>query len=78
MLDLLGRWRGASERAALARASLVRAEENLLRLRSLYAGGGSSLLDLLDGRQQVDDARIRLADARLEARLARWEGALQR
>jgi len=78
ILDLLGRWRAASERAALARASLVRAEENLLRLRSLYAGGGSSLLDLLDGRQQVDDARIRLADARLEARLARWEGALQR
>lgn len=78
ILDLLGRWRTASERAALARTSLIRAEENLLRLRSLYAGGGSSLLDLLDGRQQVDDARIRLADARLEARLARWEGALQR
>ncbi len=76
--DLLGRWRAAAGRLELAQASLARAEDHLLRLRSLYAGGASSLLELLDARRQVDDARARLADARLEVRAAHWEGALQR
>lgn len=76
LADLLGRWRSAAERTRLARESLVRAEDNALRLRSLYAGGGASLLELLDARQQLDDARARLADARLDLGLARWEGEL--
>jgi outer membrane protein TolC len=77
-LDLLGRWRAAAGRLELARAALGRAEEHLLRLRSLYAGGASSLLELLDARRQVDDARARLADARFELRAAHWEGELRR
>lgn len=78
ILDLLGRWRAAATKLVLTRSSLTRAEEHLLRLRSLYAGGASSLLELLDARRQVDDARARLADSRLEVRSARWEGELQR
>jgi outer membrane protein TolC len=77
-LDLLGRWRAAAGRLELARAARGRAEEHLLRLRSLYAGGASSLLELLDARRQVDDARARLADARFELRVAHWEGELRR
>jgi outer membrane protein TolC len=77
-LDLLGRWRAAAARLELAQAARGRAEEHLLRLRSLYAGGASSLLELLDARRQVDDTRARLADARFELRLAHWEGELRR
>jgi len=75
-LDLLGRWRASSLRLASARASVTRASDHVLRLRSLYAGGGTGLLDLLDARRQLDEARQRLADARFEAWLARFEAAL--
>jgi len=78
MFDLLTRWRTAAQRAALARASLERASDNLIRMRSLYAGGAASLLELLDALQQWDDARDRLADARSDARLAHWEGEIRR
>ncbi len=72
-LDLLERGRTATAQLELAQASAVRAEENVLRLRSLYAGGAVGLLDLLDARRQLDDARTRLADARFEARRAHSE-----
>jgi outer membrane protein TolC len=75
-LDLLERWRNAQERLALANASTARAEQHLLRLRSLYAAGASTLLELLDARRQLDDARGRRADARRDTRLARWEREL--
>jgi outer membrane protein TolC len=76
--DLLGRWRAAGARLELAQAARDRAEEQLLRMHSLYAGGATSLLELLDARRQVDEARARLADARFELRVAQWEGELQR
>ena len=47
-------------------------------MRSLYAGGATSLLELLDARQQLAEARTRLSEARLETRLAHWEEVLQR
>ncbi|MEP7029001.1 MAG: TolC family protein [Candidatus Eisenbacteria bacterium] len=72
-LDLIERGRTASAQLALAQASTERAEENVLRLRSLYAGGGVGLLELLDARRQLDDARTRLADARFEAHRAHFE-----
>ena len=78
MLDLLSRWRTASARVALARGSLQLASDNLVRMRSLYAGGATSLLELLDALQQWDEARDRLADARSDARLAHWEGEIRR
>jgi outer membrane protein TolC len=78
ILDLLSRWRSASARVTLARTSLERASDNLIRMRSLYAGGASSLLELLDALQQWDEARDRLADARSDARLAHWEGEIRR
>lgn len=72
-LDLLERGRTATAQLELARASTTRAEENVLRARNLYAGGGGTLLDLLDARRQFDDARARLADARFEAMKAHYE-----
>jgi hypothetical protein len=72
-LELLDRWREASRRETRARASVALAEENLLRLRSLYASGAATLLELLDARRQLDDTRARLAEARFDARLARLE-----
>ena len=77
-LDLVSRWRTATARLALAQASLGRADDHLLRERSLYAGGAASLLELLDARQQLAEARARLTDARFETRLAHWEGTLRR
>lgn len=78
VLDLLGHWRSAVERLRLTRAALARADDHLVRLRSLYSGGGASLLELLDARRQLDDARTRLAEARLATEVARWEGELRR
>jgi hypothetical protein len=72
-LDLLDRWRGAA-RALRAQQSMVeRAEANLLRIKSLYVAGATGLLDLLDARQILDEARGRLADARAENRMAQME-----
>ena len=72
-LELLDRWRDASLRVTRARASVALAEENLLRLRSLHASGSATLLELLDARNALDDAYIRLSEARFDARLARLE-----
>ena len=75
-LDLLGRWRAAAERLEIERAAAGRGEENLIRMRSLYAGGGAGLLEVLDARRQLDDARARLTDARFEARRAHYEAGI--
>ena len=72
-LELLDRWRDASLRVTRARASVALAEENLLRLRSLHASGAATILELLDARNTLDDMRVRLAEARFDARLARLE-----
>src|SRR5262245_11216694 len=72
-LELLDRWRDASLRVTRARASVALAEENLLRLRSLHASGAATILELLDARSTLDDTRMRLAEARFDARLARLE-----
>jgi outer membrane protein TolC len=72
-LELLDRWRDAARRVTRARASVALAEENLLRLRSLQASGAAPLLELLDARSTLDQTRIRLAEARFDARLARLE-----
>jgi outer membrane protein TolC len=72
-LELLDRWRDASLRVTRARASVALAEENLLRVRSLHASGAATILELLDARNAVDDTRLRLSEARFDARLARLE-----
>jgi len=76
-LDAMTRSRTATRRLALADSSVARAEAHLLRLRSLYAAGASTLLELLDARRQLDDARGRRADATMERRLAHWQEVLQ-
>jgi outer membrane protein len=72
-LDLLQRWRSAAVRRASLQEVVVRADDNLLRSKSLYVAGALSLLELLDARQVAEDARGRLADARAEERKARAE-----
>jgi outer membrane protein TolC len=72
-LELLDRWRDAVRRVSRAEASVGLAEENLLRLRSLHASGSAPLLELLDARRELDVTRVRLAEARFDARLARLE-----
>jgi hypothetical protein len=65
-LDLLGRWNAATRRLALATGSAARADEHVLRMRSLYTGGGISLLELLDA-QRVTGA---IQDGKCGARIA--------
>jgi len=76
-VDLLARWRAAAQRRGVAQASTARAEDHLLRMRSLYAAGATSLLELLDARRVLDDARERLAGARAEVRLAVYESEVR-
>ncbi len=75
--NLLERWRAAAEQRDLARSNVTLAEENLLRVRSLYGGGGAGILEVLDGRRQLDEARSRLADAEFEALLAAYEARIR-
>ena len=77
LFDAQFRGRIATGRLVHADSSVSRAEEHLLRLRSLYAAGAASLLELLDARRQLDDARGRRAETRMARRLAHWQEVLQ-
>jgi outer membrane protein TolC len=68
-LDLLDNWHAAWQRLQEARRSVARAEDNLLRRKSLYAAGATGMLDLLDARRVLGDARERLAEAHADTRL---------
>ena len=57
-LDLVARWRDSARRLADADSTASLAESNLLRMRSLYLAGSSTLLDLSDSRR----ARLEAAD----------------
>jgi len=69
-LEIIVRWRSAFSRLETARVASVGAEQNLLRVKSLYSGGAIQLLDLLDARRVYQDALERLAGARQESRSA--------
>ncbi len=71
-LEILVRWRSAYSRLETARVASIGAEQNLLRVKSLYSGGAIQLLDLLDARRVYQDARERLAEARQESRSAQF------
>lgn len=75
--ELLIRWRSAALEHEAVSASLHRAEEHLLRLRSLYAAGATTLLELLDARRLYDDARGQEADARYQVLQARLESEVR-
>jgi len=75
--DLLTHWRVSAARLDSADASVARAEQHVLRLESLFAGGDASLLELLDARQVLDEARGRGAEARADLRRARYEAEAQ-
>jgi len=76
-LDLLGRWRAATAKLRITREALRGADEAVVRIRSVYTGGGAGLLEVLDARRQLDDAHQRLADARFEARLAPYAARIR-
>ena len=75
--ELLSRWRAAALEHDAVRASLARAEEHLLRSRSLYAAGATTLLELLDARRLYDAARGLEADARYEVLRSRLESEVR-
>ncbi len=77
-LDLLARWREGSTRLRACQATVQRAEEHVLRSKSLYAAGALTLMELLDARRSFDEARQRLTDARFESRIARFEVEVRR
>ena len=77
-LDLAAAWRRAFDRLSVARLTAARADEHLLRTKSLHAAGAASLLELLDARSVADDAREGLAEARADYRLARASAELRR
>lgn len=72
-LSLFAVWRSVSRRTQAARETSDRAEINLLKLKSLYSAGATTLLDLLDARRVYEEARLRLADARWEQRMAQFQ-----
>ena len=65
-------WRTASSLASAAEATAERAERSLLKVKSLYGGGATTLLDLLDAWRTYQDARERVEDARQQSRIARF------
>ena len=77
-LDLLSRWRSAARRLALQREAESMAELHALRVQSLFLSGSGSLLDLMDARKLLDDARDQLESARGELLLTRLEGEIGR
>jgi outer membrane protein TolC len=72
-IALFERWRVAYRRLELARASLGRADTNLLHVKSLYTAGATPLFDVLDARRVYEDARARFADARADSRALQFE-----
>jgi len=71
-LEILVRWSSAYRRLGIARSAGVGAGQNLLRVKSLYAGGAIQLLDLLDARRVDQEAQQALAEAREESRSAQF------
>jgi outer membrane protein TolC len=70
---LLAEWRSASRRLRASEVVYERAERNLLKVKSLYSGGATSLLDLLDARRVFEESRDRLAEARMADRWVRFQ-----
>ena len=73
VLELVARWRSATERVRLAESIAIRAETHFLRTKSLYAGGATTLFDVLDALQLLRDARVRRAESREDLRMVRFE-----
>ncbi len=70
---LLERARSAARRLEIAEGVVERAEAHVLRTKSLYAAGATTLFDLLDALDLDRDARVRRADVREEYRMSRFE-----
>jgi outer membrane protein TolC len=65
-------WRTAAQLSAEEEETARRAERSLLKVKSLYGGGATSLLDLLDVWRTYQDARERVVDAQQQRRIARF------
>ena len=73
VMELLARWRSAAQRMRLAESVAIRAESHYLRTKSLYAGGATTLFDVLDALQILKDARVHRAESREDLRMAMFE-----
>jgi outer membrane protein TolC len=71
-LDELDRWRAAADRVRTVTTIAASASAHTLHLKSLYAAGATTMFELLDAVQLERDSRVRLADARMDARLERF------
>ena len=69
---LLAGWSTAWRQLAAAEQTQGRAERNLLKVRSLYTAGATTLLDLLDARRAYADTRDRVLAMREAVRVAQW------
>lgn len=76
--DLLTRWEAAARNLVVAERSASLATDHVIKMRSLYTAGASSLLELLDARHVLDDALDRLSEARAQSRAARFEAEARR
>ncbi len=72
-MGLLERARITARLVAAARETELRATRSLLRMKSLYMGGGATLLDLLDAWRVEQDARERIEDARQQHTFATFQ-----
>jgi len=75
-LDVLARWQAAARRLVSQRRAAELAESHAAREHSLYLSGAASLLELLDARRLLDDARDRAEAARADLRLARLQAEI--
>ena len=71
VLDGLGRWRASARQLDRSASLLQQSEDNSLRMQALYLGGAAGLLDVLEARQQRDDAERLRADAEHQLMIAR-------
>ncbi len=72
-VGLIERWRTAARQLDASQVTGLRAERNLLKLKSLYSGGAASLLDLLDAWHTFQEARDRVEDSREQSRVAYFQ-----
>lgn len=71
LVQFLGAFRTAEQRAAIQLASVIAGEEDLRVQQERYNLGASTLLDLLTSQTTLDQARAALIQARFDARTAK-------
>ena len=71
LAQALGALRLAQERIAIQQASVVAGEEDLRVQTERYQLGAATLLDVLTSQSTLNQSRVALVQARLDARVAK-------